>query len=78
MKHNVTFLKRCLALVLALVLVLSSSNLGFALRAFAVEGETVSVGEVVANNYDLTAAEKNLLSSGLLKGGDDAEGEDAL
>lgn len=71
MKHNTTFLKRCLALALALVLVVSGSNLGWALRAFAVEGDDVSVnvGTVVAGNYDLTDAEKALLSSGLLVGG---------
>ena len=69
MKHNMTFLKRCLALVLALVMVASSSNLGFALKAFAVdESENkVTVGELMVNTYDqLTAAEQALLKSGLL------------
>ena len=65
-----TILKRSLALVLALVLMISSTNLGAALQVFAVEnGETtVSAGELVANNYELTVAEKKLLSSGMLVG----------
>lgn len=66
MKQSMSFLKRGLAFVLALVLVVSGINLG-ALQAFA-ETPSVSEGEVVANNYDLSAAEKDLLSSGLLIG----------
>ena len=63
MNARTSFLKRCLALALALVLLLSSANTGV-LQAFAA-GESVSVreGEIVAENYALTAAEKNLLKS---------------
>ena len=69
MRLNTSFLKRSVALVLALVLLVSSSNLGVALQVFAVESENkVSAGELVAENYDLTDAEKNLLSSGMLVG----------
>lgn len=70
MKLNTSFLKRCIALAVALVLLVSSSNLGTVLRAFAAEDEsiTVSDGKLVALNYELTKAEENLLRSGLLKG----------
>jgi len=72
MKLNTSFLKRCIALAVALVLLVSSSNLGSVLRAFAVEDESVTItdGQLVAKSYELTAAEKALLSSGLLKGTD--------
>ena len=70
MKQSTSFLTRCLALVLALVLVVSSANLGLALKALAADdGEVISVGTVVANNYDLTEAEAALLKSGYLTGG---------
>lgn len=74
MRSRTSFLMRCLALVLALVLVVSGSNLGIALRAYAAGGETVSVGQLVAENYDeLTGAEKELLKSGYLNDGDAVE-----
>lgn len=70
MKRSTSNLTRCLALVMALVLLVSNVNLGVALKAFAVEDgkTTVTAGEVVANNYELTEAEENLLKSGYLKG----------
>lgn len=70
MKRSTSNLTRCLALVMALVLLVSNANLGVALQAFAVEDgkTTVNAGEVVANNYELTEAEENLLKSGFLKG----------
>ena len=65
-----SFLTRCLALVLALVLVVSNANLGVALQVMASENASLNVGEIVANNYDeLSAAEKALLGSGNLIGG---------
>ena len=71
MKQGTSLLTRCLALAMALVLLVSNANLGLALRAFA--GETdmfdVSEGAIVAANYNLTPAEKELISSGLLDGG---------
>lgn len=72
MKARTSFLKRCLALALALVLLVSGTNMGVVLQAFAAENEDVTVhyGVIVANNYDLTAAEKDLLKSGYLAGGD--------
>lgn len=71
MKLRTSFLTRCLALAMALVLIVSGSNLGVALQVFAAESNetSVTVGEVVAKNYELTDAEKALLSSGQLAGG---------
>lgn len=65
------FLTRCIALALALVLLATSANLGAALKVFAAEGDkiTVTAGELVANNYELTGPEKALLKSGYLVGG---------
>ena len=61
------FLTRCIALALALVLLATSANLGAALKVFAAEGDkiTVTAGELVANNYELTGPEKALLKSEL-------------
>ena len=70
MKTRTSFLTRCLSLVMALVLLVSCSNLGFVLQASAATGSTVTAGELVANNYALTDAEKALLSSGYLAGGE--------
>lgn len=70
MKQSSSFLKRCLALALAVVLLVSSANLGLALKALAADdSESITVGEVVANNYDLSDAEEALLKSGYLVGG---------
>ena len=70
MRMKTSFLTRCLAMALALVLLLSSANLGVALQAFAAENEqiTLSAGELVADNYDLPEAQKALLRSGMLIG----------
>ena len=69
MKHETSFLKRCFALFLALLMAVSGSNLGVALRVSAAEsGVEVNVGKLVADNYELTEAEKALLSSGYLTG----------
>lgn len=68
MKQGKSFLTRLLALALALAMVLSNANLGLALTAFA-EGENkVTAGELVADNYELTDAEKAILKSGYLVG----------
>ena len=71
MKQGTSLLTRCLALAMALVLLVSNANLGLALRAFAGETDTLEVSEsaIVAANYNLTSAEKELISSGLLVGG---------
>lgn len=72
MKVRTSFLKRCLALALALVLLVSGTNMGVALQAFAADNAaetTVQIGKIVADSYDLTDAEKALLSSGYLVGG---------
>lgn len=70
MKQSKSFLTRCLALALALVLLASSANLGVALKVFAAESDkTVTVAELVADNYELTDAEKALLKSGNMVGG---------
>lgn len=66
-----SFLTRCLALALALVLLASNANLGLTLQAFAANSDetVVTAGELVASNYELTDAEKDLLNSGYLAGG---------
>lgn len=66
MKKGKSILTRCLALVLALVLIVSSANLGAALKASAASGKEVSYGELMADTYELADWEVALLSSGLL------------
>ncbi len=66
MKHS-KMAKKSLSALLALVMLLSCFS-GITLSASAA-GESITVGELVANNYDLTDAEKALLSSGNLAGG---------
>lgn len=67
MKPRTSFLKRGLSLVLALLMVLSNANLGVVLQANAAEN-SVTAGELMANTYALTDAEKALLQSGYLAG----------
>ena len=67
MKTKTSLLSRGLALVLAAVLAFSGAVPGLVLEAHAAE-HSVSYGEVIANNYDLTEAEKDLLKSGYLSG----------
>lgn len=83
MKARTSFLKRCLALALALMMLVSGTNMGIALQAFAAGDKiSVSYGKLVADNYDdLSDAEKALLSSGYLAGGTyehDALGENLV
>lgn len=66
MKARTSFLKRCLAFALALVLLASSANMGIVTRANAAKPDSTTAGKLVAKNYDLTEAERNLLNSGLL------------
>ena len=66
MKHRTSFLTRCLAMALALMLVISGANLGAVLQVYAEVDPTINVGVLVADNYDLSAAEEDLLRSGLL------------
>ena len=66
MKARTSFLKRCLAFALALVLLASSANMGIVTRANAAKPDSTTAGKLVASNYDLTEAEENLLNSGLL------------
>ena len=68
MKQETRFMKRSLALLLVAVMVLSNlSGLTLPARA-AGDSEELTYGEIVAGNYDLTAAEKALLESKLLVG----------
>ncbi|MBQ3192143.1 MAG: hypothetical protein IJB59_01060 [Oscillospiraceae bacterium] len=67
MKPRTSFLKRGLSLVLALLMVLSNANLGIVLQANAAES-SVKAGELMANTYALTDAEKAILKSGYLAG----------
>ena len=69
MNQGKSFLKRFFALVMALALLVSGSNLGAVLQVSAAGSSTyVNVGKLVADNYALTDAEKALLSSGYLAG----------
>ena len=69
MKARTSFLKRCLAMVLAVMLLVSGTNMGVVLQVYAAGAtKSVSSGEIVAANYALTDAEKALLSSGHLAG----------
>ena len=67
MKHGNVSLKRYLAMILAVALVATNLS-GLTLPVGAAEENevTVSIGELVADNYDLTDAEKELLKSGYL------------
>ena len=68
MKHSSHFMKRSLALLMVAVMVLSNLS-GLVLPARAAgDSEKLTYGEIVAGNYDLTAAEKALLESKLLVG----------
>ena len=70
MNHGMKFSKRCLALLMAAILIATNfSGLAPTARAAEDHSVTVSVGQIVANNYTLTDAEKALLESGLLTGG---------
>lgn len=64
-------MKRGLAMVLVVAMLVSMADFGFALRANAVSSaETVSYGSMIANTVEgLGTAEKNILKSGLLAGG---------
>lgn len=69
MKVKTSILSRALAMLLALVL--SFANVpGLVLTAFAA-GAHISAGAVMAENYNFTDAEKDLLKSGYLVGGED-------
>ena len=72
MKTTTSFWKRCLAWAMALVLLVSGSNLGVALQAFATEdgGASLTAGEIVAAHYDLPEGQKALLKSSLLDYGE--------
>ena len=66
MQRKTSFLKRFTALALALMLLVSMADLGSVLHVFAAEPAQKTVGTVVAENYNLTDAEKALLKSGAL------------
>lgn len=70
MKLRTSFLTRCIAFVLAMMMVVSSGNVGAVLQVLALGSDenSITAGALVANNYELTAAEDALLSSGLLVG----------
>ncbi len=66
MKEN-TFMKRSLALILSAVLLLSNlSGLSILVNAADDNSVTTTVGQIVADNYALTEAEKAILASGCL------------
>ncbi len=67
-----TITKRVWSMILALAMILSTFTVGFTFGASAAEPQkgsaTVTDGEIVAENYDLSDAEKKLISSGYLIG----------
>ena len=72
MKKNKSFFKKAQAVVLVLALVASLAVplQGMQVLAETNKTETTTDGKIVAQNYDLSAAEKELISSGLLVGED--------
>lgn len=64
-----TYGKRCLAMLMAVLLLFSSFNAGLLQlsNANATETESITDGELLAANYDLSDGEKALLLSGLLR-----------
>ena len=66
MKHGTSFMKRCLAAALALVMIISCANLGLVQQALAADKTSASIAQIIADNYDLSEAEKELLKSGYL------------
>ena len=72
MKKKFNFSKRIIAALLTLAMLLSAASSLLVFGVSAEESEEtkgqMTDGKVVANNYDLTEAEKKLLSSGFLVG----------
>jgi len=60
--------KRCLAFIVALAMLFSCGQMGFAQHAHAVEKEparpSISLGNILAGNYDLSEVEEEILKSG--------------
>ena len=71
MKKKGNFFKQAQAWILTLAMLVSSvgSFGGLTVFAQANQTETISEGKIVANNYELTQAEEDLIVSGLLIGG---------
>lgn len=83
MKQRTSLINRCIALALALMLLVSQANLGIVQHARAAEFDAnTTIAQIIADNYDLSEAEKNLLKSGYLVsdsyGYDIPSDEDAL
>lgn len=70
MKKNKSFFKKAQAVVLVLALIASLAVplQGMQVLADTNKTETTTDGKIVAQNYDLSAAEKELIGSGLLVG----------
>lgn len=68
MKTSWKTLKRCIALVLAMAILLSTSNFGFVGHVHAVEDEPgTKLSALIAANYDLPEALEKIIQSGMLK-----------
>lgn len=68
MKTSWKTMKRCIALVLAMAILLSTSNFGFAPHVHAVEDEPgKKLSAIIAENYDLPEALEEIIQSGKLK-----------
>ena len=62
MRTKTSFLMRCFAMFLALVMLATSSNMGIVLQAFAAEQKSVALNQLMAEYYtDMPAEEKALL-----------------
>ena len=63
MRTKTSFLTRCFAMFLALVMLATSSNMGIVLQAFAAEQKSVALNQLMVEYYGdaLSAEEKALL-----------------
>lgn len=69
MKPRWKTLKRCIAMLLTLSILLSCTNMGFFTHVHAVEEQGnpgITLGNIIANNYELSDVEKEILKSGNL------------
>ena len=68
MRLKTSTAKRFTAILLALLLLVCNMDLGLGMHAYAAETVSKTDGGIVAENYDLTEPEKDLLGSGMLAG----------
>ena len=69
MKASWRTLKRCVAMLLTFSILLSCTNMGLFTHVHAVEEQgnpSITLGNIIANNYELSEVEKEVLKSGAL------------